>query len=124
MEELTAYLNMHLHPGDSVQALDWTGGPLQSMLMAQAPVAVTRFAYASMLYADVSQPYLQSLRSEFITQFRRSQPRYVLEVYDDSSPWINGPDTTRSFPELQTDLDNQYQVVLQGNGYRIYERRM
>lgn len=122
VDTFSGYLSAHMQPGDRVQALDWTGGALQAMLMTQA-VPATRFTEDFWLYAYLYDPYIQGLRSQFIAQFSAAMPRFVLEVFGPDRPWITGPDTSHDFQALQTILAANYQVVLEGDQYRIYQRR-
>jgi hypothetical protein len=42
-------------------------------------------------------------------------------MYGDIKPWVSGADTTREFEELQLLLDEDYEIIFEGKGYRIYE---
>ena len=120
VDEIAAWLESRLQPGDSVQPLDWTGGSIQAMLLAEAKLA-TRFMYDYHFYHHVSSPVIQELRKLFIGQLRRASPRFVIEVFT-KKPWVSGVNSTRSFPELRRFLGAHYTVAFQGNGYLIYER--
>lgn len=120
VDEIASWLRARLHPGDSVQPLDWVGGSIHAMLLADAKLA-TRFIYDVQFYHHVSSPYVQWLRASFIDQLRKASPRFVIEVYQ-FKPWVRGIDTTRSFPELREFLGADYTVAFEGKGYRIYER--
>jgi hypothetical protein len=120
-DEMARYLREHLRPGDTVQPLDWTGGAVHAMLLARAQPA-TPFLYDFVLYHHVSEPYIQRQRQRFITALDAANPRFVLQVYRDK-PFVTGPGTTVSFPELDRRLASGYAVVLQGDGIRILERR-
>ena len=121
MDEIAAWLTERLEPGDTVQPLDWTGGSVHAMLLAKARLA-TRFLHDYEFYHHVSTPYVQELRTSFLSQFEDAAPRFVIEVFDASKPWVSGLDTSRSFPELEAVLRTDYSVAFAGDGYRIYER--
>jgi hypothetical protein len=120
VDEIATWLQTRLHPGDTVQPLDWTGGSIHAMLLAQAKLSTT-FMYDYHFYHNVSSPYIQGLRSEFIRQLFRTPPRFIIEVQTDK-PWVSGIDTTRAFPELHAFMNRYYAVACEGKGYVIYER--
>ena len=121
VDRMANYLKGHMKPGDMVQPLDWTGGVLQAMLMNDAKLP-TRFMYDSQFYHNISEPYIQGLRSEFIAAINKTNPRYFIEVTAPDKPYASGPDTTRDFPELQEILRTRYQVVMLDKEFIIYER--
>jgi hypothetical protein len=121
VDEIAAFLEANLRPGDTVQPLDWVGGAVHAMLIAKVKIA-TPFIYDEYFYHNVNAPYIQALRARFMTDLRRAMPRFVVEVYDDgpySEP--TGPNTSRDFPELRAFLAENYSIVKEGQGYRIYE---
>lgn len=123
VDEIAAYLEANLRPGDTVQPLDWVGGAVHAMLIARVKIA-TPFIYDKYFYHDLNLPYVQQLRQRFISDLQAAIPRYVVEVYDDgpySEP--TGPNTSRDFPELRVFLAANYSVVKEGQGYRIYGRK-
>ncbi len=122
-DEIAAFLAPRLQPGDTVQPLDWTGGAIHAMLILQAKIA-TPFTSDTEFYLNVSNPYIHSLRERFITDLGRARPRFIIDVYGEFKPWVSGPGTTREFDELQAVLDEDYTVVFNGDGYRIYELRL
>jgi len=121
-DEVCRFLRTHLKAGDTVQPLDWTGGAIHGMLMAQAPLA-TRFMYDFHFYHHISNPYIGKLRREFINELVVKKPRFIIQVLK-NKPWPTGRDTTREFPELQAFLEQHYTTVKQGTGttYKILER--
>ena len=121
VDAISGYLREHLRAGDTVQPLDWTGGSLDAMWRARAPVA-TRYLADFYFYHHVSTPYVQSLRRRFMSDLRRARPRVVIEVHT-LKPWVRGADTTREFPELREFLDRDYLVDFVGDGFLIHLRR-
>ena len=120
--QISAFLEKNLEPGDQVQPLDWTGGSLLAMLENRAPIA-TSYIFDFYFYHHVSNPYIQSLRADFITQLGESKPRFIIEVTSIDKPWVSGEDTTRDFPELRVFLSQNYSVTMEKEDYIIYERR-
>jgi hypothetical protein len=121
VDEIAAFLKTNLRPGDIVQPIDWVGGAVHAMLMVRVKMA-TPFIYDEYFYHHVNNPYVQTLRQRFVEDLERTRPRFVIEVYDDgpfSEP--TGPNTSRDFPELRAFLAENYSVVQEGQGYRIYE---
>jgi hypothetical protein len=120
--QISTFLEKNLEPGDQVQPLDWTGGSLLAMLETRAPIA-TSYVFDFYFYHHVSNPYIQSLRADFMTQLQESKPRFIIEVTAIDKPWISGEDTTRDFPELRKFLAENYSVTMEHEDYIIYERR-
>jgi hypothetical protein len=121
VDEIAGFLEANLRPGDTVQPLDWVGGAVHAMLIARVKIA-TPFIYDEYFYHDLNLPYVQKLRARFIGDLESAMPRYVVEVYDDgpySEP--TGPNTSRDFPELRAFLAENYSIVQEGQGYRLYE---
>jgi hypothetical protein len=120
VDEIAGWLRGRLHTGDTVQPLDWTGGSVHAMLLAETKLA-TQFMFDYQFYHHVSLPYVQELRQSFISQLHKASPRFIIDVQTDK-PWVSGIDSTREFPKLREFLDDYYTVAYKGNGYLIYER--
>ncbi|NJN80685.1 MAG: hypothetical protein HC797_09570, partial [Anaerolineales bacterium] len=119
--EITNFLEENLEAGDIVQPLDWTGGTLLAMLNTRAPLA-TEYVFDFYFYHHISNPYIQSLRNDFMNQMQATLPRFIIEVTSADKPWVSGDDTSRTkFPELQTFLDENYSITIQKDDYVIYE---
>jgi hypothetical protein len=122
VDEMAAFLEARLEPGDTVQPIDWVGGAVHAMLITRAKIA-TPFIYDEYFYHDLNVPYIQNLRARFMNDMKTALPRFVVEVYDDgplTEP--SGLNTSRDFPEFRAFLAENYSVVQEGQGYRIYER--
>jgi hypothetical protein len=118
--QISAFLEKNLEPGDQVQPLDWTGGTLLAMLETRAPIA-TSYIFDFYFYHHVSNPYIQSLRADFMTQLGASKPRFIIEVTAIDKPWVSGEDATRDFPELRAFLNEHYSVTIEREDYILYE---
>jgi len=121
-EEITQFLEKNLQNGDTVQPLDWTGGTLLAMLETHARIA-TPYIFDFYFYHHVSNPYIQGLRADFMSDLKTASPRFIIEVSSIDKPWITGPDTTREFPELREFLKKNYSVTIHKDDYVIYERK-
>jgi hypothetical protein len=119
-EEISYFLENNLQPGDTVQPLDWTGGTLLAMLETRAHIA-TPYIFDFYFYHHVSNPYIQSLRTDFMNSLQIASPRFIIEVTAIDKPWISGADTSREFPELRTFLTGNYSVTIHKDDYIIYE---
>jgi hypothetical protein len=120
-DRIAAYLRANLKPGDTVQPLDWTGGAVQGMLLAEAELA-TRFMYDFHFYHHIDSPYIAALRTEFLGQIRSAPPRFVIEIIRDK-PWVRGANTARSFPDLSQVLKEKYWVGDKDPYFIIYVRK-
>jgi hypothetical protein len=121
VDEIAGFLGKNLEPGDTVQPLDWTGGAVHAMLIAEAKVAtpwVTDFSF----HHHVSDPYIRELRRRFADDLKRAMPRFIIRVLT-HKPWPSGRDTSQEFPALEELLREHYRVAISGKGYRIYRRR-
>jgi hypothetical protein len=121
IDQITAFLEARVQPGETVQPLDWTGGALHGMLNAEVPIT-TPFIYSFQFSHHVSRQYIQGLRQRFIADLRATPPQFILDM-GDYNTLITGADTSASFPELEAIMRDDYTVVFQGAGYRIYERK-
>jgi hypothetical protein len=120
--EIANFLDRKLKAGDTVQPLDWTGGTLLAMLETHARIA-TPYVFDFYFYHHVSNPYIQSLRADFMNDLQTANPRFIVEVTAIDKPWVTGPDTSREFPELRAFLDANYSVTIHKADYEIYERK-
>ena len=121
VDRIAAVLKERAQPGDRAQALDWTGGAIHAILIAELETA-TPFIYDFHFYHHVSTDYSQGLRKRFIESFAESRPRFVVEITTDK-PWPRGDDTSRSFPQLRQILASDYEVAQTGDGWVVHERR-
>jgi hypothetical protein len=120
-DRIAGYLTENVRPGDTVQPLDWTGGAVHAMLMAEAPLG-TPFVYDFHFYHHVSTDYIRSLRSRFLEGLEASPPRFVIRV-ETMRPWVSGEDTEKRFLALDRFVATNYEEAHSGFGYRVYERR-
>jgi len=121
VDEMSDYLKAHLAPGDAVQPLDWTGGAVHSALIAKADLA-TSFIWDMPFYHNIDNSYIIGLRKRFINELTASNPRFILQVTAEDKPWPYGPNTTRSFFELENFMLAHYRIARERNGYCIWER--
>jgi len=118
---VTDVLNLRLQPGDTVQPLDAVlGDVIQGMLVADAQIA-TPFIYDYQFYHDVSNPYIQYLRQEFMQKLNRAKPRFIVEYTNRPIP--TGFDTSSVFLELKQFIKQDYKIIYEKNKIRIYIRK-
>lgn len=120
VDAIASFLKENLREGDRVQPLDWTGGSIHAMLLAEAVIA-TPYIHDYYFYHHVSEAHIQELRRRFIDGLHAGPPRFVIDV--SATPRPNGFDTTREFRELRAFLEEDYSPVHRGEGYVILERR-
>jgi len=121
VDEIANYLEKNLQPGDTVQPLDWSNGAVHAMLTAKARLA-TRYLYDFHFYHHISNPEIQHLRQDLIVNLTLSKPKIIIQFIGDR-PWVNGPDTSREFPELQQFVNDNYLLDIEKNGYRLWLRK-
>ncbi len=121
-EQIALFLEKNLERGDTVQPLDWTGGTLLAMLETRAHIA-TPYVFDFYFYHHISDPYIQSLRADFLDDLLETRPRFIVEVTAIDKPWITGEDASREFPALRAFLDEHYSVTIRKDDYVIYERQ-
>lgn len=120
VDELAKTLKtLDIGPTDQVQPLDWAWGALHSMLIAKVPAA-TPFLSDYHFYHHLSNPYIQKLRKRFINALNASKPKYILDVYHAMKPRVRGEDTSNEFPELNLFIKQNYEQIIDQNGYRIF----
>ncbi|MCL2923562.1 MAG: hypothetical protein MGF17_02760 [Trichodesmium sp. MAG_R04] len=122
VEEIETYLHDNLSPNDKVQTLDWIhGGSIHAMLRAKA-VTATRYITDFQFYHHVSNPYIQNLRKDFLTQLEQEMPKFIIKVQAEAKPKISGKDTNYKFPELDEFITEYYDQDYSGTGFDIYRR--
>ena len=106
--------------GGTVQVLDTTDGGLHALywLGARQP---TRFLYDFHFYHHVEQPFIRRLRAELLAGLRARPPGAVV-LFERGWP-AGGYGRLREFPELAQWLEAGYQVVLEGDRFRVYAPR-
>jgi hypothetical protein len=106
--------------GGTVQVLDTTDGGLHALyrLGARQP---TRFLYDFHFYHHVEQPYIRRLRAELLAGLRARPPGAVV-LFERGWPG-GGYERLRAFPELAQWLEAGYQVVREGDRFRVYAPR-
>jgi len=113
------YLKTHAVTGDYAQPLDWTGGALHGMLIADIPLA-TRFPYSFYFLHSVSHPLIKKIRSEFLDSLDEKKPRFLLECIEPVF-MPNGIDTEKRFQAFEDWRDTHYRIVQENEHYRIWE---
>jgi hypothetical protein len=121
--EISRFLkkNLDTSQGETVQPLDWTGGTLLAMLENRARTA-TPYIFDFYFYHHVSNPYIRSLRADFMNELQTAAPRFIIEVTAADKPWVSGEDTSHEFPALRAFLEKNYSIAIQKDDYVIYER--
>jgi hypothetical protein len=124
-KEISRFLekNLDVARGDTVQPLDWTGGTLLAMLENRARIA-TPYVFDFYFYHHVSHPYIQELRTDFMSDLQIASPRFIIEITAIDKPWVTGPDTSRDFPELREFLNKNYSVTINKDDYVIYGKTL
>jgi len=116
--EISDYIIKNAGPNDDVQLLDWMGGTGEAMLRARKDHP-NKFVYDFYFYHHVSNPYIQSLKKEFIADLITRKPKFIVKILD-KRPIPRGFDTSDSFPEMDMSIEQNYNVDVKGNGYLIY----
>lgn len=120
VREIEGFLKERLRPGDKVQPLDSLGGVLRAMTMVGAEPA-TRITVDAYLQFLVKEPYIKSLRLEFMETLRKDSPRFVILVHGDRLFGFDINDDGSFKRELLEFLSLNYRSVFRGSGYQILE---
>lgn len=120
VNEIATYLNENLSPADKVQPLDWIiGGAVNAMLVSKAVVA-TPYLTDFQFYHDVSNPYIQKLRKNFLAKLNEEKPKFIIDAYVYQQMLELG--ITYEFPELKAFITQHYDKDYIGNGFDIFRR--
>ena len=115
---LAMYLQRNARGSDSVQVLDTTAGGTDALLRAHLRLP-TRFMYDIHFFQDEpSAPYIAGLRRDFLRELAQHPPRFIV-VFE-----TGGYERVQRFAELATWLDTTYCLQLEGDGYRVFERKV
>jgi hypothetical protein len=117
VDEIARFLTENLRDGDTVQPLDWAGGAVHGMLIARVPAA-QRFIYDYHFFHHLDRPVIQRWRQEFLTTFRTERPTYVIHF---PGVRVSGLNTAPTWPDLEFELAENYEIALAGDGYAILQ---
>ncbi len=118
VDEIAAAIeNQNLAEGESVQPLDWTGGTIQAMLIAEVPLA-TPYIYDYYFYHHISEPTIQAMRADFLVALENEMPRLIVE--NQNKARVSGPNTTTEFPALRQFMNANYELVHETADFQIY----
>lgn len=101
----------------TVQVMDFLSGMVHGLyeLELRQP---TRFLFDLQFFHDIDQPYIQSLRLEFLKALREDPPAFF--VLSTLSWPIPGYERLDAFPELAAWLSAYYRIETENDYYRIY----
>ncbi len=120
-KKIARYLQMHLKPGDKVQALDGSGDGQGSLLLAGATTA-TRFVEDIPLYLQPDATATQHFRREFLDALQSSPPAFFVYIHNFFHP--AGGNRLQEFHELNEFIGKNYDEVETEDGeYTIYQRK-
>jgi hypothetical protein len=103
-----------------VQVMDVTGGGVHALLRLHLRQP-TRFLYDFHFFHDEADARIQALRAEFAHDLEGGRPTAIV-IFKDT--WRRpGYDRLEEFPAVTTLLTRDYQLAVDGDGYRIYARR-
>jgi len=119
--EISDYVIKNAGPADDVQLLDWMGGTGEAMLRARKDHP-NKFVYDFYFYHHVSNPYIQSLKKEFIADLMTRKPKFIIKILD-KRPIPRGFDTSENFPEMDKYIEENYNIDVKGDGYLIFKKK-
>lgn len=103
VDVLTDFLRERLPDGESAQPMDVTDGGIHVLYRLELSLP-TSFIYDFHLSHHVENPYIQELRSRFVTELQSSRPYFILDF---PRAWeTNQPPPP--FPALETFLEANY----------------
>jgi hypothetical protein len=114
-------LRSRVHAGDTVQVLDVTEGGLHALLRLGVRQP-SRFLYDFHFFHDQTDPRIEALQAELMTELRAGRPAAIVAMRD---TWNRpGYDRLEQIPGLVPLLDRDYTLAVEGDGYRIYAKRV
>lgn len=120
-KRIARFLQQHLQPGDTVQALDGSGDGQGSLLLAGATPA-TRFVEDIPLYLQPDSPVTQEFRREFLGLLREKPPAFIVYIHNYFHP--AGGNRLQEFTELDQFIQEKYVVAVEEGGeYTIFRRK-
>ena len=117
VDTIASFLETHMEDGDTVQPLDWSGGAVHAMLIAEAQCA-SRFVYDYHFYHDLDEPVVQRWRAQFLDHLEATEPTWVIRF---DGPRVFGEGTSHEWEALDRVLQDAYTTALDGNGFEILE---
>ena len=117
--DLVRDLRDKVPPGKTVQVMDSMSGAIHALYVMKYHQP-TRFFFDALFFHDISAPYIQSLRREFLNKLQHDPPLFFV-VTKVSWP-LNGYERLKEFPELLTWINNNYALEVQREYYRLYKR--
>jgi 4-amino-4-deoxy-L-arabinose transferase-like glycosyltransferase len=110
-----------LRPGDTVQVLDVTEGGLHALLRLGVRQP-TRFLYDFHFFHDQDDPRVKILQAELVLGLELGRPAAIVVMRD---TWNRaGYERIEEIPRLKSLLDRDYMLAVEGDGYRIYAKRV
>ena len=119
VDAIAEFLDANLVAGETVQPLDWSGGAVHAMLLAEASCA-SRFLFDYHFYHDLESPVVQRWRAQFLSHFEATQPDWVIRF---DGQRVFGEGTEQEWEALDRLIDADYQLALDGDGFEILEHR-
>lgn len=116
---MTDFLRRELRPGDTVQPIDGIMGGSTTALREAGAVLATPYMLQEQFHHNVSNPYVQGLRRDFIARLEAAPPRFLVLVPRTPDP---AEVDTAPFTELDRFIATRYRIALEGDGFVIYER--
>ncbi|MBI1321039.1 MAG: hypothetical protein GC168_19105 [Candidatus Hydrogenedens sp.] len=123
VDELAAFLEKNVEPGDTVQPLDWAGGGvIHAMLRAKVKIA-TPFIYYFHFFHHPDSDYIKELKQTFLKDLEEARPRFIIRGMVNQQFMRGTYQVTQKFPEAEAWVDQHYDVLQQRRNYIIYERK-
>jgi hypothetical protein len=107
--------------GGTVEVLDTNDGGIHALFLLGARQP-TRFLYDFHFYHDAGHPYVDRLRRELLDELRAAEPTAVV-LFQRGWPH-GGYDRLAGFPALEEWLRAGYRQSAEGDGYRVFERKV
>ena len=119
VDRLTTALRPIVAAGGTVQVLDTTEGGIHALLRLHARQP-SRFIYDFQFQHDVDHPYVRRLRGELMRALRARPPAAVLLL---ERGWpAGGYERFGGFSEFQQWFVENYGLMEEGDGFRLYRR--
>ena len=117
-DQIKEYMRKNMQPNDKIQPLIFNAGALEAMLDLNVTPA-TPYIIKLQFYHNISNPYIQYIRKDFIKRMTQEMPKFIIEEHTHKLLEMDGHN---KFPELKQFIKRHYVKDYIGNNFEIYKK--